>query len=71
MCEAGDAAKATASEPDSTGRVRVVVPIEQTDQAAAEMIRLGVDVEVFEPPELRKRIVAMADEVKQLYQRRR
>ena len=66
-----EAAKATASAPDAKGRVRVVVPIEQTDQAAAEMIRLGVDVEVLEPPELRRRIVEMADEVKRLYQRRR
>jgi predicted DNA-binding transcriptional regulator YafY len=65
-----EAAKATASDPDAKGRARVVVPIEQTDQAAAEMIRLGVDVEVIEPPELRKRIVAMADEVRRLYQRR-
>jgi predicted DNA-binding transcriptional regulator YafY len=66
-----EAAKETASAPDAKGRVRVVVPIERTEQAAAEIIRLGVDVEVLEPEELRRRIVEVADEVKRLYARRR
>ena len=37
--------------------MRVVIPIESVDQAAADLIRLGTDAEVLEPLELRNRLV--------------
>jgi predicted DNA-binding transcriptional regulator YafY len=61
----------TASAPDASGWVRVVIPIERIDHAAGELIRLGVDVEALEPQELRDRIAEMAGDVSRLYRRRR
>lgn len=65
------AAAETAGPPDAHGWVRVVVPIESVDQAAADLIRLGTDAEVLEPPELRCRIAQTARELSRLYGRRR
>ena len=50
------AAAETAAPADRDGWVRVVIPIESIDQAAADLIRLGTEVEVLDPPELRHRI---------------
>jgi predicted DNA-binding transcriptional regulator YafY len=61
------AAAETASTPDANGWVRVVIPVERLDQAAADIIRLGVDAEALEPEELRERIAKMAEEVLQIY----
>jgi predicted DNA-binding transcriptional regulator YafY len=61
------AAAETASAPDANGWVRVVIPVERLDQAAADIIRLGVDAEALEPEELRERIAKMAEEVLQIY----
>jgi predicted DNA-binding transcriptional regulator YafY len=61
------AAAETASAPDENGWVRVVIPVERLDQAAADIIRLGVDAEALEPEELRERIAKMAEEVLQIY----
>jgi predicted DNA-binding transcriptional regulator YafY len=65
-----EAAAQTASAPDAEGWVRVVIPIERSQQAAADLIRLGLDVEVLEPLELRDRLVELAGEVLRLYGRR-
>ena len=65
------AAAETASAPGAAGRVKVVIPIESTDYAAADLLRLGSDAEVLEPPELRRRIAEMAREVSRLYRRKR
>jgi predicted DNA-binding transcriptional regulator YafY len=63
------AAAETAGPPAADGWVRVVIPIESVDQAAAELIRLGTDAEVLEPVELRHRIAETAREVSRLYER--
>jgi predicted DNA-binding transcriptional regulator YafY len=47
---------ASAPEPDADGWVDLVLPFEHLDQAAHELLRLGADVEVVEPPELRQRV---------------
>src|SRR5579863_1184011 len=60
------AASETASAPDATGWVRVVVPIESTDVAALDLLRLGTEVEVLEPAELRRRVAATARDVARL-----
>jgi predicted DNA-binding transcriptional regulator YafY len=39
--------------PEADGWVRAVVPIESVRHAHGELLRLGADVEVLEPPELR------------------
>jgi len=64
------AAAETAGPPAADGWVRVVIPIESVDQAAAELIRLGTDAEVLEPPELRRRIAETANGLSRLYSRR-
>jgi predicted DNA-binding transcriptional regulator YafY len=61
------AAAETASPPGADGWVRVVIPIEAIDQAAADLIRLGTDAEVLEPEELRQRIAESARDLLRLY----
>jgi predicted DNA-binding transcriptional regulator YafY len=57
----------TAGPPDTEGWVEVVIPIESVDHAAADLIRLGTDVEVLEPTELRRRIADTARQLIDLY----
>ena len=61
------AAAETAAPSDRHGWVRVVIPIESIEQAAADLLRLGIDAEVLEPPELRSRIAETAWALSQLY----
>jgi predicted DNA-binding transcriptional regulator YafY len=63
------AAAETAGSADADGWVSVVIPIESVDQAAADLMRLGTDAEVLEPPELRCRIAEAARAVSRLYGR--
>jgi predicted DNA-binding transcriptional regulator YafY len=63
------AIQATASPPDRDGWVRAVVPIESIDNAQSEFLRLGADVEILEPAELRTRIAAIALSLTARYQR--
>jgi predicted DNA-binding transcriptional regulator YafY len=65
------AAAETAAPADRDGWVRVVIPIESIGQAATELIRLGTEVEVLDPPELRRRIAENAQAVSRLYGRRK
>jgi len=60
----------TAGPPDADGWVRVSIPIESVEQAAADLVRLGTDAEAIEPPELRRRIAQTARELSRLYGRR-
>ncbi|WP_308428997.1 helix-turn-helix transcriptional regulator [Streptomyces brasiliensis] len=41
---------------DEAGWTRATVPVESLDHAYAEFLRLGTDIEVLAPPELRERI---------------
>lgn len=52
------------------GRVRVTIPIESIESAASEILRMGPEVEVLEPRELRDRLVAAAEGVLRLYRPR-
>jgi predicted DNA-binding transcriptional regulator YafY len=61
------ALRATASQPDQDGWVRAVVPIESTENAQSEFLRLGADVEIIEPAELRARISAVAHSLAAIY----
>ncbi|HLJ21278.1 MAG TPA: WYL domain-containing protein, partial [Stellaceae bacterium] len=61
------AALETAEPPDRKGWRRVSIPIESPEQAAADLLRLGTEVEVLEPAALRRRIAGLARDVTRLY----
>ncbi|MEU6719236.1 YafY family protein [Nonomuraea sp. NPDC046802] len=50
------AARDSAQAPDEEGWTRVTVPIESMEHAMGEFLRLGTDVEVLAPAELRARM---------------
>jgi predicted DNA-binding transcriptional regulator YafY len=43
------------------------VPIESVEHAMAEFLRLGTDIEVLRPPELRERIARTVAELAERY----
>ncbi|MEU2558124.1 WYL domain-containing protein [Streptomyces longispororuber] len=56
-----------AAEPDGRGRVTITLPVESPDVAYAQLLTLGPEVEVLEPPELRERFAATAAHMAALY----
>lgn len=62
------AAAATASQPDGDGWVTAVVPIESLGNAQTGLLRLGGEVEVLAPAELRARMSAVAGSLAAVYQ---
>ncbi|MEV7013203.1 YafY family protein [Streptosporangium sp. NPDC051022] len=62
-----DAALAEAGPPDEHGWTVVRLPTESTRHAQWLLLRLGADVEVLEPPELRDLMAATAAELSGLY----
>lgn len=65
----GPAARAaeTNARPDKDGWIQATVPIESIDHAHAEFLRLGTDIEVLAPAELRERIARTAAELAERY----
>lgn len=63
--QAVEQAAATTTTPDDW--VRATVPIESVDHAHAEFLKLGADLEVLEPEELRHRMAASARALARLY----
>jgi predicted DNA-binding transcriptional regulator YafY len=61
------AARESASAPDEDGWVTATLPIEGIRHATHEFLRLGTEVEVLEPEELRTRIAAEAAAVASRY----
>jgi len=61
------AVRATASPPHSDGWVSAVVPIESLENALSEFLRLGADIEIIEPAELRARLTAVARGLQAIY----
>ena len=55
------------AEPDPDGWTTMTLPIESARHAHAEFLRLGADVEVLEPPELREMMRASAHAMTRLY----
>jgi len=52
---------------DATGRTLARVPIESVEHACGEFLRLGTDIEVLEPPELRERMARTVAELAERY----
>jgi predicted DNA-binding transcriptional regulator YafY len=61
------AVEATASAADDDGWVTAVVPIESLIHAHQDFLRLGADVEVLEPEELRARLTETARSLAAIY----
>ncbi|GAA1681304.1 YafY family protein [Fodinicola feengrottensis] len=61
------AGRAKMSEPDADGWVRTELPTESITHAVHQLLQLGPDVQVLDPPELRDRLKAAAAELVELY----
>jgi predicted DNA-binding transcriptional regulator YafY len=61
------AARDTAQPPDEEGWTRVTLPIESIEHALGEFLRLGTDVEVLAPDELRTAIATTTAELARRY----
>lgn len=66
---AAQAARANVSDVDSEGWVSTTIPIEDLGHALGDLLRLGTDVHVLEPIELRDRIAATVKELDRHYSR--
>ncbi|MGV9805910.1 helix-turn-helix transcriptional regulator [Micromonospora chersina] len=60
-------AVAAAGRPDGQGRVVLRLPVESVEVAYAQLLALGPEVEVLDPPELRARCAAAARRAAALY----
>lgn len=65
------AAVESAAPAAKNGWHRATIPIESVEQAAADLIRLGAEIEVLEPAVLRQRIADLARDIGRLYLRAR
>lgn len=63
----GEAARASAEPTDADGWRRVVIPIETVKNAATQLFKLGPDVEVLAPPDLRAAMTERARKLSALY----
>jgi predicted DNA-binding transcriptional regulator YafY len=60
-------ARAVDVREDRDGWTLATVPVESVDHALGEFLRMGADVEVLEPPELRERLARTAAELAEMY----
>jgi predicted DNA-binding transcriptional regulator YafY len=63
----GEQALRTAGAADAEGWVCATMPIESVDHAVGDLLRLGADVEVLEPAELRQAIGAVVNRLQAAY----
>ncbi|WP_149179943.1 YafY family protein [Streptomyces sp. TRM49041] len=56
-----------AGPPDPVGRVTVTLPVESEEVAYTQLLALGPEAEVLEPPSLRERFVGAAARLRELY----
>jgi predicted DNA-binding transcriptional regulator YafY len=57
----------TATPPDSDGWLRLTIPIESPEDAARELLKLGAEAEVLDPPELRDLLMSTTKQLAALY----
>jgi deazaflavin-dependent oxidoreductase (nitroreductase family) len=62
-------ARASAGPPDADGWLTTMVPIESVKHGHTEILKLGADAEVLEPPALRERFAATARGLSAIYLR--
>jgi predicted DNA-binding transcriptional regulator YafY len=62
------AALAAAGEPDPEGWLTLTLPVESITHARWLLLRMGADVEVLEPPELRALMREAVAELGKLYE---
>lgn len=55
--------------PDADGWTRVKIPIESAEQALPELLKLGADAEILDPPTLRAHLTGTLDAMTRIYQR--
>jgi predicted DNA-binding transcriptional regulator YafY len=60
-------ARESAGPPDESGWLRTVVPIESIKHGHLELLKLGAEVEILGPPELRDRFLSTARALGHLY----
>ncbi|WP_130348674.1 helix-turn-helix transcriptional regulator [Herbihabitans rhizosphaerae] len=60
----------TATPADRPQWIRAVIPIESIPHAATELLRLGAEIEVLEPPELRQHLTDTIAELARMYRPR-
>ncbi|WP_175409255.1 YafY family protein [Streptomyces sp. TRM64462] len=60
-------ALAAAGPPDPAGRVTVTLPVESEEVAFSQLLALGPEAEVLEPPSLRARFAETAARLRELY----
>ncbi|MFI7427900.1 helix-turn-helix transcriptional regulator [Micromonospora sp. NPDC049836] len=65
--EMSRAARAAAGPPDEHGWLETTVPIESVRHAHTELLKLGAEVEVLEPAELRDQLASTAHALARLY----
>lgn len=61
-----EAARESAKDPDRDGWRQVEIPIESVEQAALDLFRLGTEVEVLKPRDLRRRLATAAQAMARL-----
>ncbi len=66
---AAEAARRTASPQGTDGWIEVTIPVEPVDQAVPELLRLGADVEVLRPAELREHLTRTLEAMTSRYRR--
>lgn len=64
---AAQAATDSAGIPDHEGWLRMTLPVESLKHAHVNLLRLGADVEVLSPPELRERMAETAEALVEMY----
>lgn len=64
---AANEALTAASAPDELGRVTLTLPVESLDVAYGQLLGLGPEAEVLEPPELRARFAEALTAAARLY----
>lgn len=57
----------SAGEPDGDGWIDVRLPVESSEVAYEELLRLGPEAELLEPPDLRRRLARAAARTAALY----
>jgi predicted DNA-binding transcriptional regulator YafY len=60
-------ARRTAGQPEADGWVRARLPVETVEHAVGELLRLGPEVEVLAPPQLRARLADAVARLSELY----